>query len=58
MQNQEVREVMAPSTLGNNAEINAIINNTPIVLLNSLLNAIVGNRSSGAVTILLAVAYK
>ena len=47
IQKQEVSEVMAPSTLGNNAEINAMIKMMPIAPLNALLNAIVGNRSSG-----------
>ena len=51
MQKQDVSEVMAPSTLGNKAEIRAITNITPIVPLNAGLNAIVGKRSSGAVEI-------
>ena len=51
IQKQEVSEVMAPSTLGNKAEIRAMINMMPMVPLNALLSAIVGNRSSGAVLI-------
>ena len=58
MQKQEVSDVMAPSTLGNNAEINAMINNMPIEPLNASLKAIVGNKSSGAVVIFIFVAYK
>ena len=56
MQKQDVSDVMAPSTLGNNAEINAMINMIPIAPLNALLNAIVGNRSSGGTFIPFALA--
>ncbi len=57
IQKQEVREVIAPSTLGKRAEIRAMMNMTPIEPLKASLNAIVGNRSSGAVEIPLEAAY-
>src|SRR5690349_17247395 len=58
IQKQEVSDVMAPSTLGNNAEMRAMINIMLTAWPNVLLNAIVGKRSSGAVLIPFADAYK
>ena len=59
IQKQDVSEVMAPSTLGKSAEINAMIKRTPIDPLNASLSAIVGNKSSGlSVGKLACAAYK
>ena len=58
MQKHEVSDVMAPSTLGNNAEISAMIKMMPMVPLNASLNAIVGNNSSGGTLIFLEAAYR
>ncbi len=51
MQKHEVKEVIAPSTLGNKAEIRAMIKMMPIVPLKASLKAIVGNKSSGGTAI-------
>ena len=56
MQKQDVSDVIAPSTLGNNAEIKAIMKMIPIEPLNALLKAIVGKRSSGGTFIPCALA--
>ena len=44
-------DVIAPSTLGNRADISAIIKIIPMAPLKVSLNAIVGNKSSGATVI-------
>ena len=54
MQKHDVSDVMAPSTLGNKAEIIAMIKIIPMLLLNVSLNAIVGKRSSAGTLILCA----
>ena len=51
IQKQEVSDVIAPSTLGNKAEIKAITNMIAMALLKLPLSAMVGNKSSGAVCI-------
>ena len=58
IQKQDVNDVMAPSTLGKSAEINAIIKMMPIDPLKALLYAMVGNRSSGGTDIFCVLAYK
>src|SRR6187200_1178354 len=55
IQKQDVSDVMAPSTLGKRADINAMMKMIPIEQLNALLNAIVGKRSSGG-TLMFCVA--
>lgn len=49
---------MAPSTLGNKAEIMAITKIIPMTPLNVSLEAMVGNKSSGTAVIPFELAYK
>ena len=58
MQKDEVSAVIAPSALGNKAEIKAIIKMIEMIAGTPSPNAMVGNNLSGAVLIPLALAYK
>ena len=57
IQKQDVSDVIAPSTLGNRADINAIIKIIPIAPLKASLSAMVGKRSSGGTVIPFELAY-
>ena len=57
-QKEEVSAVIAPSALGNKADINPIINKMPTNDGNALLKAMVGKSSSGFTCKLFCCAYK